>query len=259
MDIIVCVKQVVDLQQVRIKAETREPVLEGLPLVLGDLEKNALEEAVRIKEKHGGKIIALSLGSAKLKETIKGALAMGADEAVILTDPLFMSPDPAVTAKVLAKAVAKIGSYDLILLGEGSADDYTGQVGPRLAEMLELPQVTYVRQLELTDGKIKAMRSMEEANEIVEADLPVLVTVNAEINEPRIPSLPQILKAAKKPIQEWKAAELGLSEQDLQAGIQLISNLAPKQERKGMMFEEDINANIEKLIDALTKEGALRR
>ncbi len=149
MDIIVCLKQNVDMKQVRIKKDTREPVLEGLPLLFGDMDKNALEEAVRIKEKAGGgKVIALSLGSAKLKDTIKDALAAGADEAVILIDPLFTNLDSKKTAKILAKAIQKIGKYDLLILGEGSTDNYSGQAGPRLAELLNLSSITYVRQLE---------------------------------------------------------------------------------------------------------------
>src|SRR5512135_2446990 len=116
VDIIVCMKQVVDLQQIRIKRETREPVLEGAPFVFGQFEKNALEEAVRLKEKQGGKVTALALGNAKLKDLIIEALAMGADEAVILTDPAFAGGGSASTANILAAAIRKIGKFDLVLM-----------------------------------------------------------------------------------------------------------------------------------------------
>ncbi len=146
-------KQVVDLQQIRIKRDTREPVLEGLPVLFGDMDKNALEEAVRIKEKHGAKVTVLSVGSAKLKETVLEALAMGADEASIVIDAACEGSDTAASAATIAAAINKIGSYDLILVGEGSADNYSGQIGSRLAEILNVPQITFVRELSI-DGNI---------------------------------------------------------------------------------------------------------
>ena len=261
MNIIVCMKQIPDLQQIRIKE--RKPILEGAPLIFGDMDKNALEEAVRIKEKVGeGKITALALGPAKLKDGIKEALAIGADEAVLLLDPAFAGSDTVATAKALAKAIQKIGEYDLILCGEGSTDNYSGQVGPRLAEMLDLPQITYVRELEVADGKVKAVRNMEESFEVVEAELPALVTVANEINEPRLASLRQILQAARKPVQEWTPADLGLAEDEVGekgTAIEVLSNLAPEEERKQVVFSGELDEMIGDLVDALTKEGVLGR
>jgi len=261
MNIIVCMKQVPDLQQIRIKE--RKPVLEGVPLIFGDMDKNALEEAVRIKEKMGtGKITVLALGPAKLKDTVKEALAIGADEAVLLTDPAFAGSDSMATAKALAKAIQKIGGYDLILCGEGSTDNYSGQVGPRLAEILDLPQITYVRELEVADGKIKAVRNMEESFEVVEADLPAVVTVAAEINTPRLASLKQILQAARKPVQTWTPADLGLTGDEVGVkgtAVEVLSNLAPEMARKQIIFKGELDEVIGNLVDALTKEGVLGR
>lgn len=258
MDLIVCLKQIVDLQQIRIKKETGEPVLEGLPLLFGDMDRNALEEAGRIREKEGGKVIALSVGSAKLRDTIKDALAGGADEAFILIDPLFSNLDSKRTAQVLAKAIQKIGQYDLILLGEGSTDNYSGQVGSRLAELLDLPAITYVRQLEHTDSKVTAVRSMEECFEVVEAQLPALITVTSGINDPRIPSLMQILRASKKPVQEWASSNIGLTAEDLgEVEIRVVSNRAPLEERKRVILEGEIDENIDNLVNSLLKEGVL--
>ena len=261
MNIVVCLKQIPDLQQIRIK--DRKPLLEGAPLIFGDMDKSALEEAVRIKEKvEGTKVTALALGGAKLKDGIKEALAIGADEAVLLIDSAFEGSDTMGTAKALAKAIQKIGEYDLILCGEGSTDNYSGQVGPRLAEMLDLPQITYVRELETEDGKIKAVRNMEESFEVVEAELPALVTVADEINQPRLASLRDILKAARKPVQQWTAADLGLSEDEVGAqgsAIEVVSNLAPEQERKQVVLEGELDEVVESLLNALTKEGVLGR
>ncbi|MGA2670887.1 MAG: electron transfer flavoprotein subunit beta/FixA family protein [Dehalococcoidia bacterium] len=258
MDIIVCLKQNVDMTQVRIKKEAREPVLDGLPFVFGDMDRNALEEAVRMKEKIGGKVIAVSVGSTKLRETIKDALAAGADEAVILIDPLFTDLNSQMTAKILAKAIQKIGKYDLIILGEGSADNYSGQVGPRLAEILALPAITYVGRLEYADNKIQATRNMEESLELIESSFPLLITVTSGINEPRLPSLMQILKASKKPLQEWNASAISITSEDFgEDGYQIISNLAPVGERKGVILEGQLDENIDKLVNALQKEGVL--
>jgi electron transfer flavoprotein beta subunit len=261
VNIVVCMKQIPDLQQIRIK--DRKPLVEGAPLIFGDMDKSALEEAVRIKEKvEGTKVTALALGGAKLKDGIKQALAIGADEAVLLTDPAFAGSDTLCKARALAKAVEMIGEYDLILCGEGSTDNYSGQMGPRLAEILGLPQITYVRELEIEGNRIKAVRNMEESFEVVKAELPALVTVADEINQPRLASLRDILKAARKPVQEWAAADLGLSEDEVGtkgSAIETVSNLAPEQERKQEVFEGDLDEVTENLVNALTKEGVLGR
>ena len=260
MDIIVCLKQVVDLQQIRIKRDTREPVTEGAPFIFGQFEKNALEEAVRLKEKHGGKITALALGNAKLKDLAIEALAMGADEAVLLTDPAFAGGGSAGTARALAAAIRKIGKYDLILMGEGSADNYSGQVAGRVAELLDLPQITYVRELQVEGGRLRATRDLEDALQVVEVDGPVLVTATSELNTPRLPPLTAILKASKKPIATWSPADLGLAPDIIGvngATVKTVSNLAPEQERKQTLFSGEADKAVDELVKALQKEGAL--
>jgi electron transfer flavoprotein beta subunit len=261
VNVIACLKQIPDLKYIRIK--DRKAILEGAALIFGDMDRNALEEAVRIKEKvEGTKVIALSLGGAKLKETIKAALAIGADEAVLLTDPLFADSDSASTARALAKAIEKIKTYDLILCGEGSTDNYSGQVGARLSEILDLPQISYVRKLNIDGKKLRAVRNMEESFEVVEVEMPALVTVANEINQPRLALLKDILKAGKKPIQEWKVADLELSRDQVGAKgsvREIISNLAPEQARKQVVFEGELKDVVENLFNALSKEGALGR
>lgn len=262
MHIVVCMKQIPDLEKIRIKADTREPVLEGLPVLFGDFDKCAVEEAVRIKEKRADvKVTAVAIGSAKLKDTIKEALAIGADEAVILTDAAFAGSDEAGTARTLAKVVAKLGECDLILMGEGSADDHTGQVPSRLAELLGLPQVTYVRELELLEaGSLRGVRDLEEALEIVEVGLPAVVSVTGEINTPRLPALTAILKAARKPITTWGPADLGLAPGEVGAAgsaVHVLSNLAPAQERKEVMLEGTADEVADELLKALEREGVL--
>jgi electron transfer flavoprotein alpha/beta subunit len=261
MNIIVCMKQVIDLEKIRIRPESRQPVLDGLPVLFGDFDKCALEESVRIKEKQGGKVTAVAAGSAKLKDTIKEALAIGADEAVILTDPAFGGSDTMGSARLLAKAVEKIGEYDLILLGDGSADDYSGQVPPRLAELLGLPQVASVRELEILEDRVRAVRDLEDALEVVEIELPAVISVTSEINTPRLPPLSAILKAGRKPVHTWALADLELAADSVGTAastVEVLSNLAPVQDRKEIVFE-DAEEGVVELVNALEREGVLER
>ncbi len=187
---------------------------------------------------------------------------MGGDRAVLLIDPAFEGSDSMGTAKVLAKTIEKIGAYDLILLGEGSTDNYSGLVGSALAALLDLPEITYVRELTIEDGKVRAVRNMEESFEVVEASLPVVVTVAQEINEPRLPKFMAIRKAGAKPKEEWGPADIGLSADEVgenAVSVDVLSNLAPEQDRKNVILEGDLDEQIDALVDALTKEGVLGR
>ena len=258
MDIVVCVKTNPDLEMVRVKDRVAQT--EGVPYKIGDLEKNALEAAVALREAGAAaKVTALCLaeGNRKAAEDIKTALAMGADEAVVVDDPALADPDEAAVAAALAVAVKKIGACDLLLFGEGSSDNYTGQVGARVAELLGLPQIGYARKVEAADGAVRCERSMDDMIETVEAPLPAAVTVVSEINEPRIPGLMQIMKAKSKPLQVWSVADLGL---EAPAPVrEIVSNLAEEQDRKHIVFEGTAAEQADAFVDALTREGVLGR
>jgi electron transfer flavoprotein beta subunit len=261
MHIAVCMKQVVDLEHIRIRPDTREPVLDGLPVKFGDFDKNALEAAVRIKEAdQASKVTVVAGGSAKLRDTVKEALAMGADEAVLLIDPAFDGADAGGSARLLATAIEKLGDVDLVLLGEGSADEYSGEVPARLAELLGLPQVTYVRELEILEGgRLRATQDFEDELEVIEVGLPAVVGVTSELNEPRLPPLTAILRAAKKPVQHWTAQDLGVTADVVGAGaakVATLSNRAPEQARKGLVYEDPEEGVIE-VVKALHREGVL--
>ncbi len=258
LDIVVCVKTNPDAQMIRIK--NREPVLEAIPYKVGDLEKNALEAALQLRDAAGGGTIrALTVveGDRKIRETIKEALAMGADEAVIVADPALAGADQAGIAAALAAAVAKIGACDVLLFGEGSTDNYSGQVGARVAELLGWPQIGYAKKLALAGGGIEAERSMDEMIETLAAPLPVAVTVVSEINEPRPISLMNILKAGKKPVTEWTLADLGLDAVGAQKRI--VSNLAEEQDRKHVLFAGAVDEQVDAFVNALVKEGVVGR
>ena len=257
MDIVVCVKTNPDLQMVRVKDRVAQT--EAVPYKIGDLEKNALQAAVDVREAAGGKVVALCLAESNRRaaEDIKVALAMGADEAVVVDDPALAAPDQAAVAAALAAAVTKIGAYDLLLFGEGSSDNYTGQVGARVAELLGLPQIGYARKVEAADGVVRCERSMDDMIETVEAPLPAAVTVVSEINEPTIPGLMQIMKAKSKPLQVWSLTDLGV---EAPAPVrEIISNLAEEQDRKHVLFEGTAAEQADAFVDALIREGVLGR
>jgi electron transfer flavoprotein beta subunit len=211
VDIIVCVKQIYDLAQIKVDTTSGRPVTEGAAKKISDFDRNAIEEAVRIKEKHGGKVLAVIRGT---KDAAKETLAMGADEATIYdaeTDSLGF-------ASILAGIIRNI-KFDLILCGEASIDEYSFQTGPRLAQTLGIPVVTYARKIEPKDGDIIVEKELENRYEVVRSKLPALVTVTKEINEPRIPTLVQILGASKKKLTDlgYKKAEAGVETLGIQA------------------------------------------
>ncbi|MCX9083131.1 MAG: electron transfer flavoprotein subunit beta/FixA family protein [Candidatus Methanoperedens sp.] len=224
-EIIVCLKQIFDLGQIRVDTSTKCPLTEGVARKLSDFDKNALEEALRIKEKHSGKVIAIIYGT---KDAAKEALAMGADEAFIYqyTEEI----DHLGIAAILAGSIQQL-KYDLILCGEASIDEYSFQTGPRLAQVLGIPVLTYARKIELNDGEIIVERELENRYEVSKTKLPALVTVTKEINQPRIPTLLQILGASKKSITE-------MSPMKQEVGVKILSILAVEMKRKEVIVKE---------------------
>lgn len=260
MRIVVGVKTNYDLEMVRVK--NRVPVLEAIPYKCGDLEKNAIEAALQLRE--GGldcQIVAVTVAESngKIKETMKEALAMGADEAVVVSDPALSATDQAAVATALAKAIEHTGGADLLLFGEGSTDNYTGIVGSRVAELLGVPQLGYARKVAVDGETVTVERSMDDMIETLQAPLPAMVTVVSEINEPRVSTLMNIMKAGKKPVTELTIADLGLEAEAAAAQKAVLSNLAEEQDRKHIMIEGDAAAQAAGLVDALVKEGVLGR
>jgi len=253
MNIIVCAKQVIDVSEMKIDPSTKKPILQGVAQKISDIDKNALEQAITIKEKLGGKITALTIGTSDAKERIKELLAMGADEGVLVTAPEVV--DYHIITSLLSKAIEKIGDYDIILCGEASIDMFSGQVGPKLAGVLNIPQITYALSVTLDKDKIVADRDMGDTAVTTESSYPVLVTVTKEINEPRLPSLMQILGAANKPIQEWAADSLVDKFEPKTKNLDL-KGIA--MERKNIVYSDDLDDSVVKLVDNLAKEGVLR-
>ncbi|CFY03079.1 Electron transfer flavoprotein, beta subunit [Syntrophomonas zehnderi OL-4] len=250
MNIVVAMKQIPDLQQVRIR--NRQPVFEDVPYTLGNIDKNALEAGVALKEALDAKLIVVSAGNEELEDTIKEALAAGADEAYLVIDDSLDNIASDTSATLIAAAIKKIDDVGIILFGEGSGDNYSGQVASRVAEILELPEVGYAKEIELNGQSLRVTRSLEESEELVEVELPTVITVVSEINEARIPAVTQILKAGKKPKEVVSPHELEIAIGSVQ--VTTLSNLAPETDRKQIVVK-----SVDELVKALTTEGLIGR
>jgi electron transfer flavoprotein beta subunit len=212
VNVIVCMKQVPDTETlIKIKPDGSGIVTDEIKYVMNPYCEFAVEEALRIKEKQGGAAILVSMGPARAVESLRTGLAMGADRSIHLNDPAFEGSDAYTTAKALAEVIKK-ESYDLILCGKQAVDDDMAQVGPALAELLNIPHVTLITKLEISADKKKAKveREIDGGKEVLDVALPALFTCQKGLNEPRYASLPGIMKAKKKEVKPINAAALGL-------------------------------------------------
>jgi len=215
MDLIVCVKQVPDPEapaaSFRIDPVANKVLpMEGTPPVISPFDEQAVEAALQIKDQQGGKVTVISLGPPSARDVIKHALAMGADEGVLLTDPAFENSDSFATATALAAAIRKIGPWDAIFCGRQAADWDNGQVGSGIAELLGVPSATIAKKVDAVDGRLRVERVLADGYEVVEVPTPCVVTISNEIGQPRYPTLRGIMAAAKKQVSTWSAADIGL-------------------------------------------------
>ena len=214
MNIIVCVKQVPDPEippaKFKIDPEAKKvipPV--GVPPVISVYDERAVEAACRLKDKNGGKITVVSMGSEKAADVVKHAISMGADDGFVLQDAAFENLDSFGTAYVLERAIQKISAYDLVLCGRQAADWSAGQVGSILAETLGIPVITLACDIQLADKMLRVKRIVNDGFEVLEAPMPSLVTVSSEIGLPRLPAGMRLMMVRKKQIPIWKAQDIG--------------------------------------------------
>jgi electron transfer flavoprotein beta subunit len=208
MDIIVCIKQVPNVKEVKWDAETGSLIRKGVPSIINPNDKNAIEAALQLREKHGGAVTVLSMGPSQVEEALREALGTGVDRAVQLTDKQFAGSDTWATAYTLGLAIQKIGRWDLIICGKEALDGMTAQVGPQLAEYLNIPQLTYAMEIEVTDAKVQIKQKLGNFHRNLQASMPVLITVEREINQPRVAPIDTIIQAYSKEITVWKADDL---------------------------------------------------
>jgi electron transfer flavoprotein beta subunit len=253
MKIAVCVKAAID--EAELKTDRGgAPLLAGAVTKTSTFDKNAVEEAVKVKAAQGGEVTVFSLGLPEAKKVMKEALAMGADRGVhVVADP--SSLGALATSFYLAEALRKAGPFDLIFCSEGSSDVYTGLVPPMLAERLGLPFLGYARRVEVAGGKVKAEQALEESVDTLEAETPAVISVVSEINEPRYPTLIQIMQAAKKPMEEIQPSQLPPFDPAADARVKGMA--AQAMSRKRVLFEGPPGETAQKLVEALAKEGVL--
>ena len=195
MNIVVCLKQVPDTNEVKINKETGTLIRDGVPSIINPDDRNALEEALKMKDELGAVIKVISMGPPQAKSALKEALAMGADEAYLISDRAFGGSDTWATSTIIAAAIEKVGKYDVIFCGRQAIDGDTAQVGPEVAEFLGIPQVTYAKEVKVQDDKLLVTRYTETGDYLIEAKMPVLLTAIKELNNPRYPSVKGILEA----------------------------------------------------------------
>lgn len=255
MDIIVCIKQVPGTTSVQIDPKTNTIIRQGVESIVNPFDMYAIEEALRLKETMEGKVIALSMGPPQAEAALKEAISLGADEGILLSDRLFAGADTWATAYTLSKAIGKIGHYDLIICGKQTMDGDTGQVGPELASILDIPYVCNVKKIEQAAKRfLRLERMVEEGYEVLEMPLPGLITVTKEINEPRLPSLRGKLTAKNTVIPVWSASEIK-ADPDL-VGLagsptQVVKIFTPQKICHTEMLEGDVETQVELLINKL--------
>ena len=253
--ILTCFKWVLDEADIKVDAGSRKLILDRAGYKISVYDRNAVEEAMNLQQQHGPSVAAVTVGLPTAKSCLKDVLSRGPEKAYFINDQSFVDLEPSQTGDLLAAAIRGNIEFDLIICGEGSSDLYTQQVGPVLAEKLGISCATYVNKLTYveTENRIVAERKLDDGIEVVSVPLPALITVLPDINTPRIPSLKQVLGAAKKPVENITLDKLG---QIPGACLQTTGILAATMERRRLKFgagAEDIGA----LISALLKDGVI--
>lgn len=262
MKIIVCVKQVPDTNEVKIDPVKGTLIREGVPSILNPDDKNALEEALTLKDKNPEvHVTVLTMGPPQADEMLRECLAMGADEAILLSDRAFAGADTWATSNTLAAAVRKIGHYDLIFAGRQAIDGDTAQVGPQLAERLGIPQVTYVQQFEIQGEDILVQRALEDGYELIKVKAPVLLTAIKELNHPRYMSIGGIYDAFReKEVKVWTLADLDVEKQEVgldASPTQVKRSFTPEPKGKGIMLKGSTKEMIEQLVGSLKQKHVI--
>ncbi len=258
LKIVACIKQVPDISEVKIDPKTHTLKREGIPSIINPFDENAVEEGLRIKEKYLGELVVITMGPPQAEEALRRCLAMGADEAILVSDKAFAGSDTLATAYTLSLVIKQL-KPNLVICGKQAIDGDTAQVGPELAEQLGIPQITYVKKIDIDsrENKIIAHRETDNGYEIVQCKLPVLITVLKIINEPRYPSIRGILMAKRKKIKVIKAADLKADISKLGADgspTQVVNIFSPQMHQLGKIVKLEPKDSSREIIDFLQQE-----
>lgn len=257
LNIHVCVKQSIDINSLEYDPDTLKPRLETLQFRIGDADLCAVEEAVRIKENNGGRVTLLCVGHNINPAIIREVMAIGADDTYVVSDPLIREADQWVYANVLAALSKLAGQPDIILCGESSLDDCAYQVCPRIAKELDLPSITHVTKLEVRERNIIAERTVEDGIEILEVELPVVISVGLEINTPRLPSLLMIRATSRKNVNFIPLDVIGLPKEKLSSLVRYCDIKAIKVGRKKIVLSGSLEEIASMLLSILKSEGVI--
>jgi electron transfer flavoprotein beta subunit len=252
MNILVVLKQTFDTEE-KIVIQDGKISEDGVEFIINPYDEYAVEEAIKLKEELGGEGTVVTVGPDRAENALRTALAMGADKAILVDDESLFG-DEYTTAKVLAAVAKKVG-FDIILGGQMAVDSGAGQGGPRLAEELGINHVSTAVKLEVNGSSVRVERDIEGDLETVETSLPVLITAQQGLNEPRYPSLPGIMKAKKKPLERLTAEDLGLSPQDVQAKTEIVDQYLPPKKQAGRILSGDLSSQVSELVQLLRNEA----
>jgi electron transfer flavoprotein beta subunit len=263
MDIIVCIKQVPDTTDVKIDPKTGTLIREGVPSIINPDDKHAIEEALRLREEFGGKVTVISMGPPQADAALREAYAMGVDEVKLLCDRAFAGADTLATSYTLATCVKYLGKFDLIICGRQAIDGDTAQIGPQMAEYLGIPQVTYVKKLEVDGKKLKIERAMEDGYEIIETNMPALLTVIKDLNSPRYPTVGRILESCRNieipflTAKDIKADPKKIGLEGSPTGVK--RTFAPEPKGEGEILKGKTEEAVTQLIQRLEDDNIINR
>jgi electron transfer flavoprotein beta subunit len=254
MRIIACIKQVPDTAEVRIDKDTNTIVREGVPAIINPFDYHAIEAALTLKDSFGATVTVLTMGPPQAENALRESIAMGANDAVLISDRVFAGSDTLATSYILAKAIEIIG-FDLIICGKQAIDGDTAQVGPEVAEFLDIPHIPYVKKIDsISIDSIRAQRLMDDGYDVIESPLPVLITVVRELNVPRPSSLRGKMAAKKAVIRKITSADMTIDTNwvGLTGSPTKVKNIFPPPSRGGrQMLEGAIEEKVDALIEAL--------
>jgi electron transfer flavoprotein beta subunit len=254
MNIVCLIKQVPEIALIKVDEAANQVVLPTGPGIVNPFDEYAVEEGLRLREKHGGTCVVMTVGSDRAESALRDCLALGVDDAYLLCDDLFNGSDPQAIGKIIAAGLKKLGAYDLVLAGKQAVDSDSAQVPAAVAGNLDLPQALFVKKFDaVASDKVTVFRTTEDGYDIVELTLPAVVSVVKEINEPRLPSLKGKMAAKKKTIVKWTATDLGLAADGVGAnsGTKTIKVSTPPPRTKGEMIE---GGTPEEIADNLFKK-----
>ena len=260
MKFVVAVKQVPDTAEVRIDPERGTLIRDGVPSIMNPFDTYALEEAMKWRDELGGVVTVITMGPPQAESVLREAISMGADDAILISDRAFAGADTWATSHTLAAAVKELGDVDAVFFGKQAIDGDTAQTGPSVAASLDWPQITFIGKVrELNKDSITAERYVETGTQVVQAELPVVLTILKDANVPRVPSLRGKMKSRKVQIPVWGLADLALTEQETGLNgspTKVVVTASPEPRTGGQIHEGSTEELVAKLADLLLGEGS---